>query len=256
MRWVTALVLALSLGCPPPAQFREVRPGLSCDRATRVTHRTLVELGYTITELVPARYDRAGVVSGTKPTGDGGTTTGRVVITCTPQGATLQPIEDSTFSNYDFSRVFGYSFKVLVHRPDEEKPEAARGLEVLVDTLTNAEAVLDLGGVPTAGGAVPVRVTVRNHTEREIALDPADIQLVGGEGTRATALTGPALAAALAPGAASERVRAELLRSGRVAANSTVIGFLVYPAGTYREAYITVEDVETQETEGFVTPVE
>jgi len=51
-------------------------------------------------------------------------------------------------------------------------------------------------------------------------------------------------------------VRAERLRPGRVAAHTTASGFLVYPPGVYREARISIEDVETGESEGFVTPVE
>ena len=38
-------------------------------------------------------------------------------------------------------------------------------------------------------------------------------------------------------------------------AGETRTGFLVYPAGTYREAQVSIEDVETEETEGFATPV-
>jgi len=32
--------------------------------------------------------------------------------------------------------------------------------------------------------------------------------------------------------------------------------YLVYPPGVYREARISIEDAETGESEGFVTPVE
>ena len=42
-------------GCPAPARYREVRPGLGCERATRVAYRTMLEIGYTVTEVVPVR---------------------------------------------------------------------------------------------------------------------------------------------------------------------------------------------------------
>ena len=123
-------------------------------------------------------------------------------------------------------------------------------------TLSPQEATLDLGGVAIAGGAVLVRVTVRNNTARAVSIDPSRIDLVPAGDTASGPLAGEALARALAPGAAGDRVRAERLRPGRVAAHTTASGFLVYPPGVYREARISIEDVETGESEGFVTPVE
>src|SRR5262249_62127314 len=72
-------------------------------------------------------------------------------------------------------------------------------------------------------------------------------------GPWARALAGPALdAAAVGPGAA--RVRQELLgKQLKVPAGMTAFRFLVYPPGSYREARLSVEDVETGESDGFVT---
>jgi hypothetical protein len=55
--------------------------------------------------------------------------------------------------------------------------------------------------------------------------------------------------------AGGARVRRELLSGRKIPPKTTVAGFLVYPAGTYREAQIGIEDLETGETEGFVAPV-
>jgi len=255
MRWLAVLAL-LAAGCPTPAIYTEVQPGLSCERATRVTYRALVALGYTVTEVVPATPGRAGVVSGTKPGPEGNVLTGRVVITCDAEGAVLKPVEASFLPDYEFSRGFGYSFKELVKRPDVEEPWAGRGLEVLVHALSPQEATLDLGGVATVGGAALVRVTVRNNTARAVTVDPGRIDLVPAGGTASAPLGGAELERALAPGAAGDRVRAEPLRAGRVAPHTTVSGYLVYAPGAYREARIAIEDVETGESEGFVAPVE
>ena len=255
MRRLAVLAL-LAAGCPTPAIYKEVRPGLSCERATRVTYRTLVALGYKVTEVVPATPERAGVVSGTKPGPEGSTLTGRVVITCDAEGAVVKPVEDSLVPNYDFSRGFGYSFKELVKHPDVEEPWAGRGLEVLVHALSPQEATLDLGGVATVAGAVPVRVTVRNNTARAVSIDPARIDLVPAGASASGPLAGRELERALAPGAAGDRVRTRPLRAGRVAAHTTATGYLVYPPGAYREARVSIEDVETGESEGFVIPVE
>jgi hypothetical protein len=257
VRWLPLVLLTVALGCPAPARYAVVRPGLPCERATRVAYRTLTAMGYTVTDLVPASPAQRGALTATHPSPEGGAaTTVRVVISCDAKGAVLQPIEEGFAPNYDFSRGFGYSFTTLVQRPDVETPQAAVGLQVGVEALTPQEALLDLGAVPTTGGAVLVRVTVRNETDRAVAVDPARIELVPAGGVSATPLTGGALDAALAPGAAGERVRAELLRKGRIPPHTTVTGFLVYPPATYQEARIGIEDVETEEAEGFVTPVE
>jgi len=214
-------------------------------------------MGYTATELVEPSVQRPGVVGGTKQEPDGSTHHGRVVISCTGQGATVQPVEDGLMpSDYEFSRTFGYSFKSLVQRPDVEMPWKSTGLQVLIQALDPVEQRLDLGGMATVGDAVPVRVTVRNETDRKVRLDSTRLSPVDAQGTAHDALAGPALAAATAGNDAGSRIRAELFAATPIAAHETRIGFLVYPAGRYREARVAVEDVETDETDGFVTPME
>jgi hypothetical protein len=254
VRWLV-LLMALA-ACPPPAKYAVDRPGLDCDRANRVAHKTLVAMGYTVTELVPATAVRAGAIAGTKAGADGRLHTGRVVIDCSARGAVLRPVEDSLVPDYEFSRAFGYSFKTLVQRPDVETPWKAVGLQVLVQRVDEFAARLDLGDVATVGGAVPVRVTVRNSTDRAVRLDPARLSLVDAGGTSHEPLAGPALAAALASNVAGEKVRADLFGPRPIPAGETRTGFLVYPAGQYREARVSIEDVETEESEGFVTPVQ
>ena len=81
MRWVFFLLLALP-ACPAPHQYAVVRPGLTCDRATRVARRTVLEIGYKVTALVPATADHPGEITATKTLADGTSTTGRVRIRC------------------------------------------------------------------------------------------------------------------------------------------------------------------------------
>jgi hypothetical protein len=256
MRWRFAVALALLVGCPTPPQYKDVRPGLSCERATRVVHRTLVAMGYTITDIVPAQIGGAGHVTGVIKLPDGATRTGRANITCDAEGATVTPIEDSALPNYEFSRGFTYAFRNVIQLPDEEKPRAASGLQVLVQAITPSQAVLDLGGVPNGPAAMPIRVTVRNDTDRPVAIDPARIDLVPGAGDATGPLAGSAFDAALAPGAAADRLRRERLTARKVPAHTTVRGYLLYPVAAYTEARVAIEDVETGEAEGFVAPVE
>ena len=257
MRWVFFLLLALP-ACPAPHQYAVVRPGLTCDRATRVGRRTLLEIGYKVTALVPATAEHPGEITGTKTLADGTSTTGRVRIRCDANGAQLQPVEESLTPTYEFSRAFDYSFKALVEMPesDFETPRAARGLEVQVHVVRPDEALLDLGGVPVGPDAVVVRVTIRNNTDRTVSIDPARLDLVPGDAPAAGPLAGSALATALSAGPAAERLRAERLTGQRVRPHTTVKGYLVYPRAQYREAQVAIEDVETEESEGFVTPVE
>ena len=254
MRWVVVLALAL-LGCPAPKMYSVERPGLDCARATRVAYRTMNQLGYTVTDLVPATPERPGLVVATK-SGTDATVTARVRIQCDARGAVLQPLEEDLIPTYDFSRAFDYSFNSLVQRPDVEVPIVAKGLQVLVHAIDVHEAALDFGGAPTVGNAVPVRVTIRNHTDRAVSVDPAEIELVSATGTTATPLAGAALSAALAAGAAGDKVRAEKLDKKRVSPNTVATGFLVYPPGVYREARLSIVDVETDEADGFVAPVQ
>jgi hypothetical protein len=253
---VLASALTALTGCIAPARYSVVQPGLGCERATRVAYRTLVSMGYTVTDLVPANPEQPGAITATRPDAEGAPGEVRVVIRCDARGAVLQPVEGQLLPNYDFSRLFGYSFTALVQRPDVETPRPGKGLEVQVRAIRLHEAILDLGSTPTQGTTLLVRVTIRNQTARAVAIDPARLELVPAEGESVAPLAGPALAAALAPGRGGERVREEQLRGGRIAAGATVTGYLLYPAGAYREARVAIEDVETEETEGFVTPVQ
>src|SRR5207244_11669705 len=143
-----------------------------------------------------------------------------------------------------FSRAFVYSFSTLVNRLDVEEPRAALGLQILVHAIGPQEATIDLGGVPTTGGAVPVRVTIRNKTDRAVAFDPARLELADGQAT--PPLTGPGLANALASGPAGDRLRGDLLGTRRVPAHTTATGYLVFPPGTYRDARVTIRNVATR----------
>jgi hypothetical protein len=217
----------------------------------------MVALGYTITGLDEPSVQRPGVIRGSKTEPDGTTHGGHVVIRCSPTGATLQPAEDGMMpGNYEFSRAFGYSFRELVQRPDVGTPWKEVGLQVLVQELDPYESRLDLGDVATVGDAVPVRVTVRNNTNRAVRLDASRLGLVDASGNSHEALAGGALTSAIAPNAAGDKVKGQLFDKRPIRAGETRIGFLVYPPGKYKEARVSIDDVDTDESEGFVAPVE
>ena len=102
MRPIPVGVLVLvAIGCLAPTRYAVRRPGITCERATRVAHRTVIEMGYTVTRLLPARPDRAGEIAVTRTRPDGSVVSARVVISCGGRGAELQPYEDALFPTYE-----------------------------------------------------------------------------------------------------------------------------------------------------------
>jgi hypothetical protein len=255
MRWLVLLLVA-TVACFAPKRYAVDRPGLECQRALRVARRTLDTLGYTITEMVEPKERVPGVIAGTRTLPSGQVTHGRVRIVCNVGGVELQPIEDSLVPDYEFSRAFGYSFKTLVQRPDVETPMVQSGVQVLVESLDVYEQRLDLGTEAVRPGNTLVRLTVRNGTDRAVALDASSVMLATAQGSTSQPLAGDAATGVLAPGAGGDRVRRELLDRLEVPARSTAFRFAIYPGGAYREARINVEDVETHESDGFVAPVQ
>lgn len=255
MRWL-AVLLVVAAGCFAPRRYAVERPGLECDRAVRVVRRTMMELGYTVTEMIEPKDRTPGLVQGSRTLKGGGVTTGRVRIVCNAGGADIQPIEDSLVPDYEFSRGFGYSFKELVQRPDVETPVVESGVQVLVESLDKYGQRLDLGSEAVGSGNALVRLTVRNGTARAVAIDGSDLTLVAADGATREPLAAAAADAALVSGAGADRVRRELLGRLEVPPRTTAVRFVVFPPGPYREARVSVEDVETGERDGFVAPVQ
>jgi hypothetical protein len=257
MRRTVLLLLGLGLSaCPPAGRYAVVTQEVPCARATRVAHRTMVSLGYDVDALTEATPSRAGRISGTRPSGDGGLERGSVNISCKGDEVILQPVEGALVpSSWDFSRSFGYSFTTLASRPDEETPQQEVGLQILLEVVTEAAARLEFGGAAVAEAAMLLRITVRNHTPRPLDLDTRRFTLVSPSGDAVTALTGNELARVLLTGAGGDQVRTNLLGQTHVPANETVVRFLVFAPGNYREANVAIVDSETQETEGFLVQV-
>lgn len=254
-RMVLGVVIMLA-GCPSPAHYAIVRPGMRCQRAVRLAYYTMVQLGYTITELVEPGADTPGLLAGTKAGPDGQQQRGRVRIECRPDGALVQPVEDALVpANYEFSRTFDYSFTTLAQQPEERDPRGQQGLEVSLHLLPPAEQQLDLEGVATSEGALLARIVVRNNTDRAVRFSASDVEAVTRDGGSVGPLAGAARTAALAPGPAADRVRGELLGPTNVARRTTVVRFALFPPGAYHEARFSITDVETGEADGFVAPI-
>jgi len=256
VRWAVLLVAMLA-ACPAPRQYAVRRTDVECARAARLVRRTLLTLGYTVTAMSEPTYGSLGLVAGSKTLPDGSVQAGTVRIRCTAEGVEVQPVEDDLVpSDYQFSRAFRYSYIALAQRPDIETPRVAEGLQVLVEILDRFAQQLDLGGPATVESVALARITIRNGTDRTVALAADDLVLTAIDGTPAAPLTNARLGELLEAGPAGERVVDALLRRIEVSPHQTVVRFAVFPRAAYREARIGILDVETGETEGFFVPVQ
>lgn len=252
-----ALMLLFAMGCPAPGQYMVLLPGEQCPRATRLAFRSMTELGYRVTGVVEPTPVSPGRVDGVKRGTDGKEVRSSVRIKCDPEGVRMQPVEGALVpSDYDFSRSFGYSVKTLAKMPDVEAPSGAEALEVLLQQLDDPSMRLDLGGNALAEPATLVRVTVRNHTDRAVLVEAGRITLVTDGGDFVRPLSGAQSVASLGGNAAAAKVRGALLERSRVSAGQTVQRYLVFPPGAYTDAQVSIEDVETGESDGFVVPLQ
>jgi hypothetical protein len=222
-------------------------PGEQCPRATRLAFRSMTALGYRVTAVVEPSPLRAGRVDGVKRRGDGTEAQSRVRIECEPDGVRMQPMEDALIpSDYDFSRSFGESVKTMAEQPDLEEA-GTEALEVLMRRRDRPRL---------ARAGMLVRITVRNDTDRAVLVQRDRIVLVTGSGSVASALSGGALATSLGSGTATAPVRAGLLEREQVPGRATIHRYLVFPEGAYTHAQVSVQDVETGESDGFVVPLQ
>jgi hypothetical protein len=170
-------------------------------------------------------------------------------------------------------------------RPSEAPAaEPASGVVVTLEPIVGFETVLDFEANLSDAGLLPVRLTIVNATDRAFDFDARDIvlsatesrqrafplgpveaaarlearnrELIGSGGAQETAGEGP-----IEPLAATElgdvRAAIELIseravRAGRLKPNARITGFVYFAAGEYDRARITMVDVATGETEGFL----
>jgi hypothetical protein len=254
VRWLTAMLVVLA-ACPAPRRYAVEQPGMPCERATRFAYETMQQIGYTVSEAVGATHTNPGRVAGTKRRADGSLDRGEVRITCTASGVVFQPVEGDLVPSFEFSRKFGYSATTLAKQPLEEPTVQSGRLEVSIDLMDVPRSTIDLGGWPLATEDVLIRVRIRNGADRTVVIQPSFIALLAASGEPVSALESGALQASLGTGAAADSVRARLLSRTRVEPGTKFERFLVFPPGQYGEAQVSLEDVETGESDGFEVPV-
>jgi hypothetical protein len=163
---------------------------------------------------------------------------------------------------------------------------AEGGVEVQVELVRGFATVLDFEANVSAAGILPVKITVGNKTKRSYDFDPRAVALrkdgtadrtepmparqaverlqshgaqaegkaPEGEGEAANeGVAGGAEVDGLGDVQAASRIIPEReIKAVRLAPGQNVSGYLYFPDGEYDRARVTMTDVATGETEGFV----
>jgi hypothetical protein len=177
------------------------------------------------------------------------------------------------------------SVETSASQPTRTRREV-RGVQVKLEPLRGFASVLDFEADLSAAGILPVKVTVVNGTNRVYEFDPRDIVLRrAGSRERARPLTptqavdrllatnakvlgrgGGQAGAEAGAGPVDARAASELgdvdraadviperqLKAARLRPYQEVSGFLYYQVADYDRARVTMVDVATGETEGFI----
>lgn len=281
--WICVFLVACHACTTPLQQFELRNQSLSCEEANEVSFKTLRAMGFTITAFDPAKPGHAGVLKGHRQRPGPPPYQQRVTVDveCTPTGTSIDAHEDHAFLNQvEFKRGFYHSFTNIVSMTAAEQAMEKRidagtappsqqrhDLQILVEPLPGHESKLyfdiDLG----AGGILPIRLTVNNHTANGYHLDPRAIRLTRKDRKRVNSLT-PSQAAAriveahrsetgepvttLSLDAVTERLRREEFMGNAVAPGERLTGYLYFPLAEYRRARVVVEEDRTGEAEGFM----
>jgi len=245
---VAFCVILASCGAQQPPRKRTIEaPTLSCEEANRLAYRTVTTLGYTIGSLQVATPGQPGHILAEKE----GAKDGKVTITCSGSGATVEPektglpipsLVGAAERPGEFPQIFVQTFNILRSSKEiAEKQGPEKGLAMTLTRLNSFESQMELGADLPAGGILPIKVVVSNNTPRPYGLEVSKVflQPAGGSG-RVAPMTPPAAGQGKA-----------LQGDVTLQPGQTVTGYLFYPAGDYSSARTMLIDKETEEREGF-----
>lgn len=272
---LAALLAALTACGPPMRQFDLMNQALTCEQANDATLRALESMYFKISEFEPAAAGRPGKVRG-KRKATVGFQNVRVNITCRNGGADVDASEEGDFFGVsDFKQTFYLHFTAAIAEvaaggaPGRDRgPRSTTGLQVLIEPVDGLNAKIDFDLDPTAAGVLPVRITINNVTARRYTFDPNEVVLLRTDGARVSPLSVAEAAQRIAAAEAKHRTAAggavvdspeaarrleqKVLSSHAVAGKQTLKGYLFYPVGQYTKGRLSLEDVESEESEGFV----
>jgi hypothetical protein len=277
MRRVAMGVLVLFAGaCTAPVrQYDIMSSTLTCEQANEYAYRTLEAMKFSITAFEPAAVGRTGVVRGSRDTTTGGQAA-TVRVTCNGQSVVIDASEDGRLlGQSEFKRGYYMSFTGLQSQEEiranaaaaeEARPFAAKrekGVQVLLEPVRGLQAKLDFDLDLAAGGILPVKLEIKNVTERAYRLDLQDVVLVRADGQRVPPLATAEAAAqvvaalrgqgvALTDDDVRRRLAAHEITDTTVPSTRSVSGYLYYPLASYVKGRVVLEDPAAEESEGFV----
>lgn len=240
------LLLGLAaLGCAG-RYVRIEQPGVPCHQAQGLAIEAVRRMGFSVQEVLPPAPGVPGMIRAERPSG-GRTQQALVQIFCTTAGAEVEARSEGV-SDLGFRNDFEKSFRISTSAPRPVRTAAPAGIDVLV--LPERADAGGIGADLRGTGLLPVRVRITNSTPRRLRLAPEAITLIGTGSTRVRPLSE---AAALAKVPASDRgtVESNLLGAGTIGKGETVSGYLLFPFASYTGARVTLEEEESEETEGF-----
>lgn len=276
------LVIAVLAGCTPVSSSYDVHSAdLTCDEANRLVYAAVTDMHMKVTAFTQAQPGRPGYLRAT-----GSDRSGDVTITCDPGGVKIDPRQtsmgDRIFERGVLFSVTGRSGLVLDRGTvsgrvrnvsdegtggDDPGARVAGGVSLDVEPQKGFSTVLDFDADIAAAGVLPIKVTIRNGTNRSYQFAPADLVVrVRGSSTVAQQVTPADAAAQVAARAGSEAAQTEIgnvasakkvivekaLKGGRLAPGETASGYVYYRVGDYDRAKLTMIDVSTGEAEGFL----
>ena len=278
--WLFAAVLA---GCTPVSNSYDVHSAdLTCDEANRLVYAAVSDMKMKVTAFTPAQPGRPGYLRAT-----GSDRSGDVTITCDPAGVKIDPRQtsmgDRIFERGVLFSVTGRSGLVLDRGTvsgrvrnvndeqgsgsDDEAGRASGGVSLAVEPQKGFSTVLDFDADVAAAGLLPVKVTIRNGTNRAYQFAPSDLVVrVRGSSTVAQQISAADAAAQVEARAGSEGSQTGIgnvasakkvivekaLKGGKLAPGAVASGYVYYRVGDYDRARLTMTDISTGEAEGFL----
>jgi hypothetical protein len=234
----------------------------------RSARAALLQMGYSISSVQKATAETPGYVVGTRETGwtpyspeaaEQHTVT--VTVRCSDAGAEFQAVTDEDWTRQlNFPNRFSEAVQSNVpsgERPaprQRDEPEAT-GLVLRIEPQRPGQARSEFGIDLTAAGITPVKVEIRNLTDRRYGFRRAEVVLVTVEGRRQEPMSLAAAAELLSAqdpdGRLHERLGKKSIGDGELAPGARLEGFLYFAASTYRRARVVLVDLESDESEGF-----
>jgi hypothetical protein len=259
---------ATTPGQPPaPASGTRVSESmLTCSEATRAARQALMRLGYSITRVTPAKAGAPGTVVATRDTGwspaspePGTVHTATVTITCSDSGAEFIAGTDEGFiERMSFPQRFTAAVQAAVGRKTAQPKatnEEPRGLLVSVEPQRGTAAQHEFGADLPAAGITPVKIEIKNRSDRRYDFKSSDVELLTEEGSHVEPLSLADAVACLGSSpdaaAARQRMSQKELQDRDIPPGLSLDGYLYFKAAAYRRARVVLTDVESDEAEGF-----